>query len=275
VSAGCASSAVRARAALALLGIVAGIAGGCATPVAIERERLDGALPVGLDDSRIVALAAALEHTAADRSSLVGAAHLSLTAPDLRFSRPQRVAVQEPAQMRMEILGLFNQVAAILTTDGARFQLYEPGAEIQEGPVSAALLWRVARVDLEPAEAVSVLLGVPWQRESRLEAARELPDGTLLLAYRHPHSGGRRIFEFAPPAYLTRVRERAADDSLVWQTSYDDYRPVGTHGERAFAHSVSIEFPRVEANAEFRFDTAELNRALPASAFDLARSRRP
>jgi hypothetical protein len=236
-----------------------------------DLERLDAAKPVAVDDPRIVALAGALAATAGDRSSLVGSAHLSLKAPDLRFSRPQRVALQEPAQMRVEILGLFDQVAAILTTDGKRFQLYEPGAtDIQEGPVSAALLWQVARVDLEPAEAVSVLLGAPWQASARLEAARELPDGTLLLAYRHPHTGGRRVFEFAPPAYLTRVRERAADDSLVWQVSYDDYRAVG---ERAFAHSIVISFPRVDAQADFHFETAELNRRLPASAFDLARAR--
>ncbi len=243
----------------------------CATTGRIDRDRDEDALAVPLRDPRVVALAGALEATAEDRHSLVGAAHLSLTARDLRFSRPQRIALQEPAHMRVEILGLFNQVAAILTTNGARYQLYEPGsADIQEGPVSAALLWQVARVDLEPAEAVSVLLGAPWQSGAKLEAARELPDGTLLLAYRRAHDGGRRVFEFAPPAYLTRVRERAADDSLVWEASYDDYRDLDG---RAFAHSIEIDFPRVEANADFRFDSAELNRELPASAFELARSR--
>ena len=242
---------------------------GCATTGRVDRDRLDDALSVPLSDPRITALAGALEATARDRHSLVGAAHLSLTAPDLRFSRPQRIALQEPARMRVEILGLFNQVAAILTTDGDRFQLYEPGSPgIREGQVSAALLWQVARVDLEPAEAVAVLLGAPWESGSRLEAARELPDGTLLLAYRRRHDGGRRVFEFAPPAYLTRVRERASDDSLVWEASYDDYRDLGG---RAFAHNVAIDFPRVDANADFRFDTAELNRPLPKSAFELAR----
>jgi hypothetical protein len=201
--------------------LVALLLAGCATRPA--PDRLDAAHPIGIADPRIVALGSALEATARDRHSLVARAHLSLKAPDLRFSRPQRVALSQPARMRVEILGLFNQVAAILTTDGERFQLYDPSSpEIREGRVSGDLLWEVARIDLEPDEAVSVLLGAPWLSGSELEAAREFPDGTLLLAYRHPPLGSHRIFEFAPPAYLSRVRERAPDGSLLWEVSYGD-----------------------------------------------------
>ena len=172
--------------------------------------------------------------------------------------------------MRVEVLALFGQVAAILTTDGDRFQLYEPGApELQEGRVDAGLLWQVARVDLEPEEAVGVLLGAPWQPDSELTGARRLPDGTLLLAYRDPLLGSRRIFEFQPPAYLTRVRERDPDGSLVWEVAYDDYRDLEG---RAFAHAIVIDFPRVDANADFQFERAELNRRLPGGAFDLSRA---
>lgn len=257
----------RGLAVFVLLGAV--LAAGCATRP-VTRDRMADARPLALDDPRIVALDGALEATARDRHSLVGSAHLSLSAPDLRFSRPQRLALEQPAHLRVEILGLFDQVAAILTTDGRRYQLYESGVPgIQEGPVDAGLLWQVARVDLEPEEAVGVLLGAPWQPASRLEAARELPDGTLLLAYRNPVHGGRRIFEFSPPAYLTRVRERAPDGALVWEVSYDDYRLLG---ERAFAHEIAIDFPRVDANADLQFESAELNRVLPASAFELRRT---
>ena len=250
---------------LSATALFASLLAGCATPGRPPPQ--PAGRVVDIADSRIVALAGALEATARDRRSLVGAAHVSLSAPDLRFSRPQRVALQLPAKLRVEILGLFNQVAAILTTDGVRYQLYEPGESgIREGVVGAHLLWQVARMDLEPEEAVAVLLGAPWQRNARLEAARELPDGTLLLAYRQAGGTGRRIFEFAPPAYLTRVRQRGPDDRLVWEAAYDDYRQLG---ERAFAHEIAIRFPRVDAKADFRFKTAELNRDLPASAFQL------
>ena len=234
-----------------------------------DLDRLRGAVPVALDDPRILALAGAVEATARDRESLVGSAHLSLDAPDLRFSRPQRIALERPARMRVEILALFGQVAAILTTDGDRYQLYDPGArEVQEGPIDADLLWQVARVDLEPEEAVGVLLGSPWHEALELSGARQLPDGTLLLAYDDAELGSRRVFEFQPPAYLTRVRERDPGGTLVWEIAYDDYRELGA---RAFAHRIAIDFPRVDANAEFQFDQAELNRELPASAFALPR----
>ncbi len=255
------------RPALAAAGlVVALLASSCATPRSVD-ERQGSAIDVPLDDARIVALAGALVATARDRNSLVGSAHLSLRSPDLRFSRPQRMALERPARMRVEVLALFGQVAAILTTDGRRFQVYEPGeSRVQDGLVSAGLLWEVARVDLEPEEAVGVLLGVPLQSGAELVGARQLEDGTLLLAYRPPLLESRRIFEFQPPAYLTRVRERDPDGSLVWEVAYTDYRELG---ERAFAHAVAIDFPRVDAAAEFQFEGVELNRVLPASAFEL------
>jgi hypothetical protein len=239
---------------------------GCVTPPRDLREPLDDALPVALDDPGLALGVASLANTASDRHSLVGRARVSLDGPELRFSRPQRMAVQTPGKMRIEILGLFDQVAAILATDGRRYQLFEPGAEIQQGPVYPGLLWAVARVDLEPEEAVSLLLGTPWQPRARLEAAAAVKGGGLLLSFRSPIDGGRRIFELDAERRLVRVRQRAADDVLVWEAVYADYRPVGT---RTFAHEIEIDFPEVDSHVDFRFETAELNRTLPASAFDL------
>jgi hypothetical protein len=206
---------------------------------------------------------------AQDRHSLVGAARVSLEAPDLRFSRPQRVALMRPSSLRVEILGLFDQVAAILTTDGVRYQLYDPGSpEIEEGEAVRGLLWEVARVDLEPEAAVGLLLGAPVHPDLVLEAARSQGDGTTLIAFRHTLDGARRIFEFDAASRLARVRHRAADDFLLWEVAYTDYRNVGDH---PFAYQIDIDFPERQAHAAFRFQTAELNRNLPASAFVLER----
>ena len=49
---------------------------------------------------------------------------VSVEAPDFRFSRPQRLAVREPADLRIETLAMFGQIAAILVTDGAHYQLW-------------------------------------------------------------------------------------------------------------------------------------------------------
>jgi hypothetical protein len=239
---------------------------GCVGP-GTRPELLDSALPIAVDDPRVASLSRALVATSEDRYSLVGLAQVSLSAPDLRFSRPQRMALEEPASLRVEILGLFDQVAAILATDGDRYQLYQPNTTgIEEGEVSPNLLWHVARVDLEPAEAVGLLLGAPLAAGTQLEAARSVDDGRVLLAFRDPRDGSRRIFEFDAARRLSRVRQRDAGETLQWEVAYDDYRPVG---ERTFAHRIEIDFPRVDANADFHFKTAELNRKLPANAFRL------
>jgi hypothetical protein len=241
-------------------------ASGCVTPPRDLREPLDLAQPVSLDDRALALGVAALANAASDRHTLVGRAQVSLDGPELRFSRPQRMAVETPAKLRIEILGLFDQVAVILATDGRRYQLFKPGAEVQQGPVYPGLLWAVARVDLEPEEAVSLLLGTPWQRGARLESAGAFDD-RLLLALRSRVDGGRRVFELDAERRLVRVRQRAADDVLLWEAVYGDYRPVGS---RSFAHEIEIDFPQVDAHMEFHFESAELNRQLPASAFDLA-----
>ncbi len=251
---------------------VALLVSGCATPLdPLRSEPLDQATPLATEDPRVVSLAGALAAMAEDRHSLVGAARMSLDAPDLRFSRPQRMALMRPSSLRVEILGLFNQVAVILTTDGSRYQLYNPEhSEIREGEAGRGLLWEVARVDLEPQEVVGLLLGAPVHPDSVLEAARTREDGTILIAFRHAADGSRRVFEFDPSSRLVRVRHRAADDFLVWEAAYTDYRNLD---DQAFAHQIDIDFPEQEARAVFRFQTAELNRDLPASAFVLETSR--
>jgi hypothetical protein len=227
---------------------------------------LAGAIALATDDQRVVSLVGGLVATAEDRHSLVGAADVSLTSPDLRFSRPQRVALMRPSSLRIEVLGLFNQVAAILTTDGSRYQLYDATRpEIEEGRARPGLLWQVARVDLEPDEAIDLLLGAPLDARSRVEAAHAGKDGRIRIAFRSPVDGGLRIFEFDAESRLSRVRQWAAD-GLLWEAVYDDYRPVG---DRSFAHEIEIRFPDQEARASFRFTAAELNPDLPPSAFVL------
>jgi len=257
----------------AVFATVALVLSGCATLMGPSRsEPLDGAAPLAIEDPRVVSLAGGLAAMAGQRHSLVGVARVSLEAPNLRVSRPQRVALMRPSSLRVEILGLFNQVAAILATDGIRYQLYDASnSGIEEGESGRGLLWQGARVDLEPAEAVGVLLGAPVDPGSVLEVAGLLHDGTLLMAFRSAEDSSRRVFEFDASGRLARVRHRSADGLLVWEAAYSDYR---TPGQGAFAHQIDVDFPAQAARASFRFQTAELNRELPASAFVLEKPSR-
>ena len=240
----------------------------CATPRPVSRvEPLDQASPLARDDPRVAARTQELEEAARTRRALLGVARLSLKAPDLRVNQSQRIALMRPASLRVEILGLFDQVAAVFATDGARYQLYDArGPEFREGDLARGLLWQVARIDLEPDEVVGLLLGAPVQRGALLDAASASEDGSLLLGFRQRETGGRRVFEFDPSGRLVRVRQRAADDGLLWEAFYRDY---GATGERAFAGEVEIEFPEQNARANFAFRQVEIESELPASVFVL------
>ena len=131
----------------------------CATAPPEPHDPFEQGRLLAADDPRVTALLAGLRTAAAERRSLIASARLSLDAPDLRFRRPQRLAVRRPADLRIEILGLFGQIAAVLVTDGHRYQLWNGSKQadaksgLEQGEVTRELLWSVARVDLLPAEA--------------------------------------------------------------------------------------------------------------------------
>ena len=91
----------------ALLPLLVSLLGaGCASWQAGEREPFAELTAVPIDAPRVVALEEALEATARDRQTLVGAADVALSSPEFGFSRPQRIAIARPASLRVEILGL-------------------------------------------------------------------------------------------------------------------------------------------------------------------------
>jgi hypothetical protein len=192
------------------------------------------------------------------------------------------MAVTRPARLRVEILGLFDQVAALLVTDGPRYQLYDArSAELEEGVVSADLLWRVARVDLEPEEAVELLLGAPLPLPGlSLAEARIQSDGRIALTQRDDRDVLRQRLEFDAAGRLRRVERFDAGGGLLWRGSFDDYRelPAPDGSLQSFAFGVSLRFPRVEAEAELRFVRVTLESELPGDLFVLrlpARSSLP
>ena len=90
-------------------------------------------------------------------------------------------------------------------------------------------------------------------------------------AFRYAEDRSRRVFEFDVSGQLARVRQRSADDRLLWEAAYSDYR---TRRQGAFAHQIDVDFPARAARTSIRFQTAELNRDLPASTFVLEKPSR-
>ena len=256
---------MRREAALGLLlcGLVC--LGGCRTPVP---ER-----PLAAADPRPVRLLAGLEASGLDRSALRARAQVAIRAPDLTLRRPQRLAVARPGRLRFEVLGLFGQLAALLVVDGDRYQLYEPGAgQLREGTASSALLWQVARVDLEPSEAVDLLLGVPRPRPGlRVSRPRVRGDGQVAFERVDARGRLREGFVFDAQGRLAEMTRWAADGRAVWQASFSRYQPIAAPdgSSRQFAFEVALHFPRVEGSATLDYQRAELVGELPGSLFRL------
>ncbi|MCP5042535.1 MAG: hypothetical protein GY944_16030 [bacterium] len=235
---------------------------GCRTTPEIVREPLDPS------DPRPGAWLEALHERAQARSSLRGAVRLSLDAPDLRFRRPQRLALRRPADLRVEILGLFGQIAAVLVTNGNTYQSFDAArGDIETGHVTADLLWRLARVDLQPAEAVDLLLGAPLpSRDAAFAGAFIGSDGSLGLHFRDPSGALRERIEFDAQGRLIQFVRFAPGEEIAWGASFSDYRDVS--GE-TFAFDVRLQFPEVDAEATLRFDHAALGLELADELFAL------
>lgn len=259
-----AATAVRTLRICALV-LVCGIAACRTPPPPMPPEPLD-----------VRGLLANLESTARARSTVRARTRISIEAPDLEFDRPQRLAVKRPDSMRVEILGLFSQIAAVLVVRDGRYQLWESGArDLEEGPVTIDLLWRVARVALAPEDAIALLLGAPrplgW-----LEAGPARWDGPLFdVDLLDDGRGVRERLSFDALGRLRRFERFDAVGALVWSAAFDDHRPLeGGDGEvHAFAHEVRLYFPREDARVEIAFDDVELDGELSPGLFELVRTR--
>jgi hypothetical protein len=252
------------RAAFALAALV--VAAGCRHP--------GPGRPLDPDDARVRGALAGLASRVERREALRAVARFSVDSEDLSFRSSQRLAARRPASLRVELLGLFSQVAGVLVTDGRFYQFYDAGTgELEQGPVTPHLLWDVARVDLSAGQAVELLLGgaAPGARLQRA-AAELLPDGGLGVRLDDVRGTPRQRFRFDAQGRLRSVEVLDWRGLPLWEAAYDDYREVG--GE-SFAYDIDVRFPRLDARASFRFQQVELASELPDALFRLDLARRP
>jgi hypothetical protein len=187
------------------------------------------------------------------------------------------MAVERPDRMRVEVLGLFSQLAALLVSKDGRYQLYEAGQEEwEEGPVTADLLWRVARIDLTPNDAVAILLGAPHiGAELSPGTSRWDQDAFLSIDLIDEQRRLRERVVFDASGELRELTRFDTIGALVWQARFDDHRPLegGDGGVRNFAHRVELDFPNQRASALLTFQAVELDPDLDAALFELSWSR--
>lgn len=232
---------------------------------------LDAGTLLAPDDPALAGPLERLRERSLSPSALRGRAHLSLRAPGVRLSRPQRIVAARPASLRVEVLALFDQVAGVVATDGVEYAFVDLASGARErGAVDDGLLWRAAGIDLAPSEAVALLLGAPpLDAAVHVVSARRYADGSLAvsLAESGAGSGGeqRTDVTFDAAGELRRA-ERIDEQGVRWRARFDDLRPIAG---RVFAHAIELEFPRIDASARIEFRDVELDPELSRDVFVL------
>jgi hypothetical protein len=257
---------------------IAAVAAACRTPAPDAVLR---GVRLAVDDARAGRVLEDYLDRSAGRESLRGAARVALVGPDFKLNRPQNVVVARPARLRFEVVGLFDQLAAVLVSDGESYGFYDASSgEMVHGAVTPDLLWRLAKVDLGVGETVGLLLGAPRPPERGVRAAVWREEGdrlgiafTRLRPHRRadcppqPEPGwlapacfgepadlavGGEAFVFDGGGRLVELRAFEPDGVLRYRARFEEYVPL-SDGERTveFPLVVTIESPGVESEARF------------------------
>ncbi|HVP28648.1 MAG TPA: hypothetical protein VMW35_05745 [Myxococcota bacterium] len=221
--------------------------------------------PIEADTAATRSLVDSLAAERQARHALRGTLRLALDGPQGSFRANQVLVAQQPAQLRVEVQGFLAQTVAVLVTDGTRFELFRARERTLEyGPVYPGLLRDVARIDLDPAEAVPMLLGAPPVPDG-LHVARAFQRGDETELELADGSGATRLrLAFGSARELRRAERLDGDGAPIWRATYDDFRPLGGV---PFAYSVHIGFPPSSTEASVDFQQVELNPPLPQDAF--------
>lgn len=289
-----------------MLSLALGLAGCRSTPPPGAGLELAGSrLPV--DDVRAGRLLQDYLGVARARQALRGSARVALEGPDFELNRPQRILVERPARLRFEVLGLFDQLAALLATDGRRFGFYDASsARISRGRVTPSLLWQLARIDLDVHEAVALLLAAPvpsagiaraqvwldaeggiafvfgWPADEAApgcldDTTRSLLDAACFLSEAALEDGGE-VYRFDGAGRLVEVRDVEPGGALRFRATFEDYMAIEAATEAAiegdpatvdFPRRVTLRSPRTQASARFDWKRVMLAASLSDRLFEL------
>ncbi len=255
--------------------------------------------PLPLEDARASRVFDAYLEATATRNALRGSARVSLVGPDFKLNRPQNIVIERPARLRFEVIGLFEQLAAVLVSDGLYYGFYDAATgEMEQGPLTPTILWDLARVDVGVGEAVGLLLGAPrpsagggraavWQEAderiglafARAGAPRSDECGepvergwTDPACFRGPESlrEGGDAFVFDRDGRLAELRAFDPDGVLRYRARFEEYRSLGDGAEQGeFPNLVTIESAAARSEARFAWKRVMLAGAIEDRLFRL------
>jgi len=265
--------------------------------------------PLSLVDERVERILEAHGARVAGRQGLQGTARVALSGPDFKLDRPQRIALERPARLRFEILGLFDQLAAILVTDRAQYAFFDASTgEVARGRVSSALLWNLAKIDLSPEELVGLLLAAPRPELGSLRAAAWLePSGRVAVAFAGPgghapdrcvlldplvsgvgsdcHSAESALYGMGGEVYffagdgdgdvdLVEVRGLERGGVIRYRVRFEEYAAIDGEAGPRFPRRVTFESPLNASEARFDWKRVRFANEMADGVFQLPEPRR-
>lgn len=259
--------------------------------------------PLAVDDARANRVLETYLAAIEGRSGLRGSARVAISGPDFKLNRPQRIVVERPARLRFEILGLFDQLAAVLVTNGHHFGFFDAvTGEISRGRVSSSLLWDLAKIDLLPDEAVGLILATPEPAAGLARAAVWLePDARIALAFAWPSeepreacladptsrlfdrdcfveqdalAEGGEVFYFDAEGKLVELRALESDGLIRFRVVFEQYEAIDGADGVFFPKRVTIRSPSVDSEARLDWKRVMLASDLSDRLFRLPERRK-
>ena len=175
------------------------------------------------------------------------------------------IVAERPDRLRLETLNMLGQTQTLLAVDGNTFGFYDGRSSVERGTTGPQVLRQRLGLDVEPLEAVALLLAsptLPGDSPRRISALRVKGAPVQSEERRAEFDAGS--VRFAGAGELREVATVDPRGRLRWQAEFEGWRDVP--GGR-YPSQLRIAFPETGLRAELSVEEVELNAALDAQLF--------
>jgi outer membrane biogenesis lipoprotein LolB len=254
-----------ARALLASLAFVSLLAlAGCRTPGGPAGEDWRAAPQ---DRARVEEWLATAREEMGGRRSIRAFVKLRIDSEQGKGTVRAVIVAERPDRLRLETLNMLGQTQTLLAVDGKSFAFYDGRGPVEQGTTEPQVLRERLGLDVEPLEAVALLLAapvLPAQPPRRISALRVWGAPVPSEERRAEFDAGS--VRFAGAGELREVASIDPGGRLRWQAQFEGWRDVP--GGR-YPSELRISFPETGLRAELSVEEVELNAALDAQLFRL------
>jgi len=202
--------------------------------------------------------------------TLRGTLKLAVDGPQGELRSTSFLLAERPSKLYVEVKSAFQQVIAVLVTDGVFYELSRSGKGAivpERGVVHSQLLWETTLVPLQPEQAVAILLGTPLLPKTfQILGAQGVEDGEIEVSIRPQDTQDQERLRFDAEGRLVEYQVFEGSKTRSLDVSYDDFRDL--EGV-SFPHRIRLEFPLTGTKVRILLHDVVLNPMLPEGIFDV------